>query len=155
MSKAFTKEIDDLPEHSTVIHPAFSLPAGAKNYFTADGMNNLRRELEDIESAPESNSVRQRRRQIQQSLSSAVPVSSPPRPWTQVLFGAIVTVRDEQGEETAYRIVGVDETYVDRNWISWMSPLAKALLKKHVGDRVHFRSPGGDQNLAILAVRYE
>jgi transcription elongation factor GreB len=155
MSKAFTREVDDLPERLTVRRAAFSLPSGAKNYFTAEGMDRLRRELEDLSSAPDSSLVRQRKLQIQESLNSAVAVSSPPAPWTQVLFGATVTVRDEQGEETIYRIVGVEETDIDRNWISWMSPLAKALLKKHVGDRVRFRSPDGDQDIEIVAVQYE
>jgi len=155
MSKAFTRESDDLPERAALKRPASALPPGAKNYFTRDGVDALRRELEKLESEPDSPSIRQRIFEIQQSLQSAVVTPSPPPPWDQVLFGAIVTVRDQRGEESTYRIVGVDEMDIDRGWISWLSPLAKALLKARVGNQVRFRAPGGDQSLEIIAVRYE
>jgi transcription elongation factor GreB len=155
MSKAFTRESDDLPERSVLKRPASSLPPGAKNYFTTDGLDKLRRELEELTSETDSPSVRQRIFEIQQSLESAVAAPPPPPPWDQVLFGATVTVRDQQGGESTYRIVGVDETDMDRDWISWVSPLAKALLKARVGDHVRFRAPVGNQELEIIAVRYD
>jgi len=155
MSKAFTRETDDLPERPVLKRPASSLPAGAKNYFTPGGLNILRRELELLMSSPDPSSVRDRILEIQQSIESAVVVPPPPQPWDQVLFAATVTVRNASGEENAYRIVGVDETDIDRNSISWLSPLAKTLLKARVGDHVHFRAPVGEQNLEIVSVRYE
>ncbi len=155
MSKAFTRESDDLPERPALKRPASALPPGAKNYFTRGGVENLRRELEELASATDSPAVRQRVFEIQQCLQSAVVAPPPAPPWDQVLFGATVTVRDQRGGETTYRIVGVDETDMDREWISWLSPLAKALLKARVGDRVRFRAPAGEQNLEIIAVRYE
>jgi transcription elongation factor GreB len=154
MSKAFTRESDDLPERAALKRPASALPPGAKNYFTRDGVDALRRELEELASATDSPSVRQRIFEIQESLQSAVVTPLPAPPWDQVLFGATVTVRDQRGEETTYRIVGADETDIDRDWISWLSPLAKALLKARVGDHVRFRSPAGEQNLEIIAVHY-
>jgi transcription elongation factor GreB len=155
MSKAFTRESDDLPERPALQRPASALPPGAKNYFTRSGVDNLQRELEALASAPDSSSVRQRIFEIQQSLQSAVVNPPPSPPWEQVLFGATVTVRDQRGGETTYRIVGVDETDMDRGWISWCSPLARALLKARVSDRVRFRAPAGEQNLEIIVVRYE
>jgi transcription elongation factor GreB len=155
MSKAFTRESDDLPERPALKRPASALPPGAKNYFTQGGVDKLRRELEELASATDSPSVRQRISEIQQSLQSAVVTPPPPPPWGQVLFGATVTVRDQQGGEITYRIVGVDETDIDCDWISWISPLARALLKARVGDHIRFRAPAGEQNLEIVAVRYE
>jgi len=73
----------------------------------------------------------------------------------QVFFGATVTVVDDQGSECSYSIVGIDETDVGRGRISWISPLARALLKRREGDEVVFKSPGGDQVLEIVKVEYK
>jgi transcription elongation factor GreB len=54
-----------------------------------------------------------------------------------------------------YRIVGVDETDLDRGWVSWLSPVARALLNARLGERVRFRSPSGDRELTVVAVEYE
>ena len=72
-----------------------------------------------------------------------------------VRFGATVAVRERSGEETAYRIVGLDETDLDQNWVSWISPVAKALLNARVGQRVPLKLPGGEEELEILKVTYE
>jgi len=155
MSKAFTRESDDVPERPAPRRPASSLPPGAKNYFTADGVAKLRQELEALSASEDSPTLRQRVFEIQQSLEIAVVSPPPAPPWDKVLFSATVTVRDQNGEETTYRIVGVDEMDIDRNWISWLSPLAKALLKARVGDHIRFRAPAGEQNLEIISVRYD
>jgi transcription elongation factor GreB len=57
--------------------------------------------------------------------------------------------------ESTYRIVGVDETDIDRNWVSWLSPIAKALLNARVGQRVRFKFPSGEAELEIIRVAYE
>jgi transcription elongation factor GreB len=62
---------------------------------------------------------------------------------------------DDQGSECSYSIVGIDETDVGRGRISWISPLARALLKRREGDEVVFKSPGGDQVLEIVKVEYK
>lgn len=62
---------------------------------------------------------------------------------------------DRSGVETRYRIVGVDETDLDRDWVSWRSPLAKALLNARLGQRVGFQTPAGEQELEITAIAYE
>ena len=81
-------------------------------------------------------------------------VEPPPPPWDEVRFGAWVDTRDRRGETTIYRIVGVDETDLDHDLVSWISPLAKALLKGRIGQRVRLRLPGGDEELEITGIRY-
>ena len=72
----------------------------------------------------------------------------------KVAFGATVLIRHGNGEEEAYRIVGVEEADPDHGSISWISPLARALLSRRAGDRVRFRSPAGEEELTILSGRY-
>ena len=74
---------------------------------------------------------------------------------THVFFGATVRYADASGDERVVRIVGLDEVDLDRSYISWISPLAKALTKAGPGDSVVLRAPGGTQELEILDVRYE
>ena len=73
----------------------------------------------------------------------------------QVFFGATVTYSSSSGEEQTVRIVGIDETDPARRYVSWISPVARALIKCREGDVVHLRTPGGDEELEILEVRYE
>lgn len=154
MSKAFTRETDDAPE--PMIKPSPSvLPPGAKNYITAHGLKNLRREFLELSAQPPSAQIRQRLCDLQNSLQSVEVIEPAPSPWTQVQFGATVSVRNQHGEEMNYTIVGVDETDLERNHISWLSPVAKALLKKRVGQHIRFRTPGGEQNWEIIKVTYE
>jgi transcription elongation factor GreB len=74
---------------------------------------------------------------------------------TQVFFGATVRFETEAGVEKLVRIVGLDEVDLDRNYISWVSPLAKSLMKAGAGDTVVLRAPGGTERLEILDVTYE
>ena len=74
---------------------------------------------------------------------------------TRVFFGATVCYASADGTERMVRIVGLDEIDLDRNYISWMSPLARALMKSGPGDRVVLRAPGSTEHLEILEVRYE
>ena len=73
---------------------------------------------------------------------------------SKVVFGATVTVTDEDGYESTYQIVGEDESDVDRGRISWKSPLAKALMGKSEGDEVLFHRPAGEKNLEIVQIQY-
>ncbi len=72
----------------------------------------------------------------------------------QVFFGATVDVATERGEVRTVSIVGVDEIDTARGYISWVSPMARALLKAHEGDTVTLHTPGGSEALTIAAVRY-
>ena len=172
MSKAFTRESDDAPERPPPPRPVVVLPPGAKNLITPAGALRARTELEGI-SAEESRlreivvatgdaeatrrlqSLAQRGPQLQHTLQTAVVTGPPTVNDGAVRFGATVLVRERSGEQTAYRLVGVDETDLDRNWISWISPLAKALLNARVGQRVQLKLPGGEEELEILQVTYE
>src|ERR1700687_3782047 len=73
----------------------------------------------------------------------------------QIFFGATVTVRGRDGAERTISIVGVDEIDTARGYVSWVSPIARALIKARDGDTVTLRTPGGTEELEILAVRYE
>ena len=73
----------------------------------------------------------------------------------RVFFGATVRYANAAGTERAVSIVGADEVDLDRNYISWLSPLARALMKSGPGDRVVLHAPGGTEQLEILEVRYQ
>jgi len=79
----------------------------------------------------------------------------PGRAATRVFFGATVRYADATGQERVVSVVGADEVDLDRNYISWVSPLARALMKSGEGDRVVLHAPGSTQQLLILEVRYE
>jgi transcription elongation factor GreB len=169
MSKAFTRESDDAPEPRPRPRLDSSRPPGTKNYLTPDGARRLQEELNRLiqerstvmASPKDSNERRQvttldeRILQLQQSLQTAVIAPAAAPPWEHVRFGATVTVRDASGAETRYRIVGVDETDLDRNWVSWLSPLARALLNARIGQHVRFKLPAGEEQLEVVGITYE
>ena len=74
---------------------------------------------------------------------------------THVFFGATVRYATAAGTERVVSVVGADEVDLDRNYISWLSPLARSLMKSGVGDRVVLHAPGGTEHLQILEVRYQ
>jgi transcription elongation factor GreB len=81
-----------------------------------------------------------------------------PRPQSaasRVFFGATVTYKDAAGQEKIVRIVGLDEVDLNRRYVSWMSPLARALMKSTAGDRVVVRAPTKTEPIEILDVEYE
>jgi transcription elongation factor GreB len=165
MSKAFTRE-NDSEELPAAPRRSSPLPPGAKNYLTADGAQRLRGELQrcierrarvvgdSADAKLELQKIDQHIAALQTVLDSAVVTSPPEKPWDEVRFGASVKVRDTAGEESTYRIVGVDETDIDRDWVSWVSPIARALLNARVGQRVRFRVPAGERELEILSIAY-
>jgi transcription elongation factor GreB len=73
----------------------------------------------------------------------------------QVFFGATVTYAHRKGDENTITIVGIDEVDLSRNHISWISPIARALMKARPGDAVTLRAPGGIEALEVISVRYE
>src|SRR6186713_2660394 len=91
-------------------------------------------------------------------IDSAVVVDpTAPRPSAaadRVFFGATVTYKDAAGQEHVVSIVGIDEVDLNRRYISWMSPLARALMKASPGDRVVLRAPNKTEHLEILDVEY-
>ena len=155
MSKAFTRE-DDQPEAEPPRRLPSVLPPGAANYLTPDGAKRLRKELDTLVELQRPHAMDDRIAELRRILDSAVIVGPPSGDTDVVRFGATVSVRSlPDGETPRYRIVGVDETDVARGWISWVSPVAKALLSAAVGDRVHAVLPSGEKELTILDVTYE
>ena len=152
MSKAFTKE-DAQPEEQPPKPLRSVLPPGAQNYLTADGAQRLRAELDALLERARPD---ERTQELKRILDSAVVVGPPSEDFDVVRFGATVSVRSvSDGEIVRYRIVGVDETDVARRWISWISPIAKALLLATVGDHVRAALPSGVRELEIVEVTYE
>ncbi|HMG06464.1 MAG TPA: GreA/GreB family elongation factor [Chthoniobacterales bacterium] len=170
MSKAFTREENDGPDIPDLPPLASALAPGARNYITAAGAQKLRDELQraveitrpslassshDPEAKRQLARLDQRIAQLEESLQSAEVVAPPDGPAETVRFGATVTVRESDGNEATYRIVGVDETDMDRGWVSWLSPIAKALLNSRRGQRVRFKFPSGEETLEVMDIRYE
>jgi transcription elongation factor GreB len=73
---------------------------------------------------------------------------------SQVYFGATVTVADGHGDERTISIVGIDEIDTGRGYVSWISPIARALTKAREGDTITLKTPGGVEDLEIVSVRY-
>ncbi len=98
--------------------------------------------------------IDRRVRFLRQRLDGMVVVDQPPSDPMRVFFGAWVTLEDEDGASTRYRIVGPDEFDASRGRISMDSPLGRALLRKSLDDEVTVRTPTGDKTYAIVAVEY-
>jgi len=73
----------------------------------------------------------------------------------KVFFGATVTYVDEEDTEMTVKLVGVDEADMDHGKINWISPVARALMKKGIGDEIELRTVGGTQVIEIIGVEYE
>ena len=156
MSRAFVDESASESRENDAPELKIPLPPGAKNYVTPQGAQRLRTELEKL-LALKSPRLREVDRRIEYLsrmravMEVVVPSTGVP---DRVVFGTTVTVREAGGVEKTYRIVGVDESDPARGWVSWISPLARALLSRRPGEKVLFRSPAGGEELTILTVRY-
>lgn len=167
MSKAFTKD-DDAGEAPAFVSRRAPLPAGTPNYVTERGLARLRDELAAeqrkwTERAPTGEGAERARAsalhaahvaELEARIASAELVDSRAQPRDEVRFGASVTLRSESGAERSYRIVGVDEADAARGAIAFVAPLARSLLGKRVGDACMVRTPAGEDELEILAIRY-
>ncbi|MFI5314724.1 MAG: GreA/GreB family elongation factor [Myxococcota bacterium] len=163
MSKAFTDE--EAGEDAPIVAPRAPLPAGVPNYVTARGLEMLREELAALSSelaranaiAGEKERGRalgaltQRRLELERRIATAEVVSPPSESVERVRFGVRVTVAGARGERS-YRIVGVDEADPAQGAIAFVSPLARALLGRAVGDTVRWRSPRGDEELEVVGL---
>ena len=100
--------------------------------------------------------VDRRIRYLTKRLGTAVVVDPSARGETeQIYFGATVTYATRDGEEHTVAIVGMDEVDAGRGRVSWISPIAKALLRKQPGDVLRLATPGGVQEIEVIDVRYE
>ena len=160
MSKAFTRESDESGDDE-IPSTRPSLPPGTTNYITSQGAERLTQRLDGLleerrksSDAPNSD-VRKLEatiRALQQTLGSVV-VAQPASNPEKVAFGATVRIRHQSGEEETYRIVGVEEADPENGSISWLSPLARALLSRRVDDKVGFRTPAGLDELTVLSIK--
>ncbi len=182
MNKAFVREGDGDDEEE--LSPAPALPQGTRNYITPAGHARLKDELEQLVKRERPHVVeivawaasngdrsengdyiygKRRLREIDRRirfLTKRLDIAEVVDPLRQgendqVFFGARVTVADVDGSENTYTIVGVDEADATRGRISWISPLARALIKAREGDTVRFQSPVGVREVDIVEVVYQ
>lgn len=180
MSKAFTKETDSEEEEPEV---SDTLPKHLKNYMTPGGFAALKEELRKLlrEERPKVVEIvswaagngdrsengdyiygKKRLREIDKRIryltkrieSAEVVDPKLQQGLEQVFFGATVSYMDEEDTEHTVQLVGIDEADLDKGKISWISPVAKALLKARIGDVVEVKSPTGIRRLEITAIRY-
>jgi transcription elongation factor GreB len=182
MNKAFTREVDrEDEEDDDVAAPV--LPQGAKNYLTVAGYQRLRQELmalldderpkvvEAVSWAAKNGDRsengdylygKKRLREIDRRirfLTKRLDIAEVVDPSVhhgneQVFFGATVRYASDHGEERTIRIIGVDEAESAQGEVSWIAPIARALLKARVGDEVRLTTPRGVEVLEVLEVRY-
>ena len=180
MSKAFTKEIEAEDED---LEASDALPAGAKNYITPAGHARLQDELRRLRTVERPKVVevvawaagngdrsengdyiygKKRLREIDRRirfLSKRLEIAHVVDPGRQgvrdqVFFGAMVTYRDAGGATRTVRIVGIDEIDGSPDTVSWIAPIARALLKARAGDRVDVRTPVGVEPVDVVAIAY-
>jgi transcription elongation factor GreB len=183
MSKAFTREADAGDEDDDGAAALPPLPAGAKNYITPCGYRRLRDELKtllDVERPKVVETVswaakngdrsengdylygKKRLREIDRRirfLTRRLDIAEVADPslhhgGTQVFFGATVTYANAAGDERTVTIKGIDEADSLAGEVSWVSPIARALLKANVGDEVTLLTPAGAERIEIVEVRY-
>ena len=182
MSKAFTRESDSADDDDDG-GAAAPLPAGAKNYITVQGYRRLRDELlqlidqerpkvVEVVSWAASNGDRsengdylygkKRLREIDRRirfLTKRLDIAEVTDPSLhhgsdQVFFGATVTYANTRGDERTITIKGIDEADSLSGEVSWVSPIARALLKAREGDEVRLTTPAGAETIEVLEVRY-
>ena len=183
MNKAFTREVDDAGDDDDADSGAPPLPAGGKNYITVQGYQRLRSELlhlidderpkvVDVVSWAASNGDRsengdylygkKRLREIDRRirfLTKRLDIAEVADPSAhhgsdQVFFGATVTYANARGEQRTVTIKGIDEADSLAGEVSWISPIARALLKAREGDEVKVTTPGGVEVIEVIEVRY-
>ena len=182
MSESDLTETDEDDEES-LIDSSLQIPAGTKNYITPAGFRRLQEELDQLWKVERpalvqtitwaaSNGDRsengdyiygkkrlreidKRIRFLAKRLENAEVIDPAARKESdQIFFGATVTVCGSDGEQRTFSIVGVDEAVPARGLVSWVSPLARALLKARVDDSVNLRLPGGVDELQVISVTY-
>jgi transcription elongation factor GreB len=181
MSKAFTKENDAVEDED--IEPVAAVPAGTKNYITPAGHLRMKSELKQLVETERPEVVRtvswaasngdrsengdylygkkrlreidRRIRYLIKRLEIAEVVDPRDLDHERAFFGATVTYADPRGEERTVSIVGIDEVDPSRGRVSWISPVARALIKSREGDVVQLRTPNGVEELEVLEIRYE
>ncbi len=165
MSRGFVKEDDlelagtDLPERPISEHPNYVTPSGLHQLQASEQQLLAQREQylhdrENPQTAQRLAVLERDLRYVQTRLDQSILVSPQGKPSENVVFGATVTVEDEQGGRHIFHIVGEDEADLSVNKVSYVSPLAKALIGHKIGDSVIWRRPAGNLILEILQIHY-
>lgn len=165
MSRGFVKEDDlehagtDLPERPVSTHPNYVTPTGlALLEAQAQALAEERRILNTRKDDPTSNQrlavVERDLRYLSARLETAVLVDPKQQNQHTVLFGAQVHVEDENGEQHTFIIVGEDEANIAEHKVSYISPIARALIGRKVGDSVIWPRPAGNLQLDIIEIHY-
>ena len=166
MSRGFVREEDQ--EETPLVTPRADLPVGTINYVTANGFEELMAEQQSlveeqkilIAESKDSNRVQinylsSKLNLLIERIVSAKLVYGTSQNKKKVLFGATVTLLEKKGNsESKYQIVGVDEANISINKISFLSPLAKVLMNKKVGDLVTLQTPNGERVMEVLRIEY-
>ena len=181
MSKAFTKESDNLDDEDELRLP--TLPAGGKNYITPQGFATLRQELKDLIEVERPKMVeivhwaasngdrsengdyhygKKRLREIDRRIRFLIKrleiaeVTDPSLHFgnTQVFFGATVTYADAGGQMRTVKIMGIDEANSAQGEVSWISPIARTLLKAEEGDVLKLVMPDRVDEIEVITVSY-
>jgi transcription elongation factor GreB len=126
----------------------------AKHLAAAAAEGDRSENAEYIYRKKELREIDRRIRYLQKRLPNLKVIDAIPKERERVFFGAWVTVENEAGEESAYRIVGADEIDTGQGWISVDSPMARALLRRAIDDEVTVETPGGAARWLIVDVRY-
>jgi transcription elongation factor GreB len=167
MSRAFVNEErfeqaggEELVERPISEHPNYVTPTGALELQTLE--ESLVAELETFKNAAEDTFSKDKKAELERDLryvrarlDSAILVDPKAQNHETVLFGATVEVEDDEGTRHAFHIVGEDEADATINKVSWVSPLAKALIGQKIGDTVTWQRPVGNTSLEILDIHYE
>jgi transcription elongation factor GreB len=165
MSRGFVKEDDlehagtDLPERPVSTHPNYVTPAGlAQLEAQAQALEQERLTLNHRKDDPTANQrfgvIERDLRYISARLETAILVEPSQQDQHTVLFGAQVKVEDETGEISQFIIVGEDEANIAEHKVSYISPIARALIGRKVGDSVVWQRPAGNLQLDIIEIHY-
>lgn len=167
MSRAFVNEErfeqaggDELVERPISPHPNYVTPTGALELQTQEEsllaeLDTLKNSTEDTFAKDKIAELERDLRYVRARLDSAILVDPITQSHETVLFGASVEVRDSEGNQHVFHIVGEDEANAAINKVSWVSPLAKSLIGQKIGDTVTWQRPAGDLTLEILDIHYE
>ncbi|TXD85361.1 GreA/GreB family elongation factor [Subsaximicrobium wynnwilliamsii] len=167
MSRGFVKEDDQ--EEIPMVPPRADLPEGLKNYVTQTGMDQLLAEkealLSEIKALDSTNEkdkriahnlINSKLDLLNERIVSATIIDLSAQPQEEVRFGASITLKIGSNSKTQqFQIVGVDEADIAKGKISFVSPIAKALVNKKVGDTAVLKRPSGDLRYEILGISYE
>jgi transcription elongation factor GreB len=153
VSRAFVDESASESREENAPELKIPLPPGAKNYMTPEGARRLRVERDALLAvAPPRLRETERRIQYLSRMAAIMEVVEPgQKAPDRVMFGVWVSVMEE-GREKTYRIVGVDESAPEKGWVSWVSPIARALTGRKAGETVRVPLPTGETVLTIRSI---